>query len=148
MQSTKVPPPTTNNPKSNDFDKNNNNNNNNNESIGINKNYVSSIRGILRMSLIVCIIFYYQKQHIILIFKIALMAGWISAIAVQKNLTYINMLTDIKQTREAYIVIAVIADAISIIIFALLLINFDNIKPINKINFGFIVRKREIVNIG
>ena len=46
----------------------------------------------------------------------------------------------IYETRLAYIIITFVADVISVLTFLILLFNIDNIKPVNRINFGFIVR--------
>jgi hypothetical protein len=58
----------------------------------------------------------------------------------QKNPYYANLLKDVKQTREAYIVITAVADGLSLLIYLILLFKLDKLKIMKMFSFGFIVR--------
>ena len=65
------------------------------------------------------------------------MGGWISAAGADKK--QIKLIADYNATRTAYIIITVIAQAFSILLYLIFLFNLDKMPLVNRMNFTFLV---------
>jgi hypothetical protein len=66
-----------------------------------------------------------------------LMGGWISAAGADKK--QIKLIPDYNATRTAYIIITVIAQVVSILLYLIFLFNLDKMPLLNRMNFTFLV---------
>ena len=70
--------------------------------------------------------------------QILLTAGWIAAAGSNKQ--KMSNAPDYNASRIAYIVLAVLAEIVSIIIYLILLLNLDKSRLINRIDMGAMVQ--------
>ena len=111
-----------------------------------NRSYLKSFRGILRILIIVTLnnssSYFFIHKYQVLFFKVLLTGGWLAALLANTITNTIDFGPGYGSTRIAYIIIAVTAQSLSIIIFLFYIFNIDQKSCFNKLNLNFIVRMK------